>query len=277
MTPENPPGLTAKQAQNGSEGAYSLEVRLEALIKFLSKGAYGPSSFFKNYITGTCKTTFRWSKEAETAFQRWKECMEILPTFTIPDQNKALTLQEIEQNYTKTERLILALVNAARCLQKYFQEHTIRVITDKPIRWRLSHPNRSRRIVKWALELEEHNIEYQKEDFADGQMPTSVLSASNQFSASTKKEFLGAKRTNKILSGGSKAVGIAADQSSTKNLRSDEGVEAPNFFVPEDSEPPARRNMKVPRNTALTEPTPLTDNWVRITPLGRAASNDAKQ
>ncbi|PWA69409.1 reverse transcriptase domain-containing protein [Artemisia annua] len=198
---------------------------------------------------GTCKTTFRWSKEAETAFQRWKECMEILPTFTIPNHNEALflhlvtpsggisaillterrrvyipiysanrTLQEIEQDYTKIERLILALVNAARCLRKYFQEHTIRVLTYKAIRRTLSHPNRSRRIVKWALELEEHHIEYQKEDFAGGQITTSVLTAPNQSSSSTKKEFLGGKRTNKILSGRSKAVGIAADQSSTKSL-----------------------------------------------------------
>jgi hypothetical protein len=60
---------------------------------------------------------------------------------------------------------------------------------------------------------------------------------------------------NKILSDGSKAVGIAADQSSTKSLRSDEGVEAPNFF-PEGSKPPACRNMKVPGNTTSMEPTP---------------------
>ncbi|PWA55761.1 reverse transcriptase domain-containing protein [Artemisia annua] len=224
---------------------------------------------------GTCKTTFRWSKEAEAAFQRWKECMEILPTFTVPDKNEALflhlatpsggisaillakrrgiyipiyfanrTLHEIEQTYTKTERLILALVNAARCLRKYFQEHPIRVLTDKPIRRILSHPN---------------SIEYQKEDLADGQMPTSVLSASNQISTSTKKELHGTKGTNKILSGGSKEVGITADQSSTKSLRSGEGREAPNLFVPEESEPPARRNMKVSGSPALMEPIPLTE------------------
>ncbi|PWA57098.1 hypothetical protein CTI12_AA411330 [Artemisia annua] len=257
---------------------------------FLSKVAYGPSSFFKNYIMGTCKTTFRWSKEAETTFQRWKGCMEILPTFTAPDHNEALflhlatpsdgisaillperrkiyipiyfanrTLQGIEQNYTDTERLILALVNAARCLRKYFQEHPIRVLTDKPIKRMLSNPYMSRRITKWALELEEHNIEYQKEDFADGQMPTSVFSAPNQVSMSTKKELLGAKRKNKLLSSGSKAVGMTADQSSTKSLRSDEGIEAPNIFAPEDSEPPAHRTMKVSGNSALTEPTPLTE------------------
>ncbi|PWA57172.1 reverse transcriptase domain-containing protein [Artemisia annua] len=290
MTPENPPRVTAKQAQNGSEGAYSLEVRLEALIKFLSKGAYGPSSFFKNYIMGNCKTTFRWSKEAEAAFQRWKECMEILPTFTVPDHNEALflhlatpsgginaillakrrgiyipiyfanrTLHEIEQTYTKTERLILPLVNAARCLRKYFQEHPIRVFTDKPIRRILSHPNKSRRIVKWALELEEHSIEYQKEGLADGQMPTSVLSASNQISTPTKKELHGTKRTNKIPSGGSKAVRITVDQSSTKSLRSGEGRADPNLFVPKESEPPARRNMKVSGSPALTEPIPLIE------------------
>ncbi|PWA94647.1 reverse transcriptase domain-containing protein [Artemisia annua] len=160
---------------------------------------------------GTRKATFRWIKEAEAAFQRWKECMEILPTFTVPDHSEALflhlatpsgevsavllakrrgiyipiysakrTLQEIELSYTKAERLILTLVNAARCLRKYFQEHPIRVLTDNPIRRILSHPNKSTRIAKWALELGEYSIEYQKEDLAEGQAPTNVLSKSNQ-------------------------------------------------------------------------------------------------
>ncbi|PWA68403.1 hypothetical protein CTI12_AA305600 [Artemisia annua] len=201
-----------------------------------------------------------WNKEAETAFQRWKGCMEILPTFTAPDHNESLflhlttpsdgisaillaerrniyipiyfgnrALKGIEQNYTNTERLILALVNAARCLRK------------------------SRRIAKWALELEEHNIEYRKEDFADGQIPTSVFSEPNQVSASTKKVLFRAKRKNKLLSISSKAIGTTADQSSTKSLRSEEGIEASNLFALEDSEPPAHRNMKASGTWGITD------------------------
>ncbi|PWA82688.1 hypothetical protein CTI12_AA046040 [Artemisia annua] len=187
--------------------------------------------------------------EAEAAFQRWKGCMEILPTFTAPADNEALflqlttpfdginaillaerrkiyipiyfasrALQGIEQNYTNTERLILALVNAARRLRKYFREHPIKVLTDKPIERMLSNPYRSRRIAKWTIELEEHDIEYQNEDFADGQTPTNVSSEPGQVSASPKNEFFRAKRESRLISSGSKAVIKVADQSSIKSL-----------------------------------------------------------
>ncbi|PWA48517.1 reverse transcriptase domain-containing protein [Artemisia annua] len=239
---------------------------------------------------GTRKATFQWSKEAEAAFQRWKECMEILPTFTVPDHSEALflhlatpsgevsavllakrrgiyipiysanrTLQEIELSYTKVERLILTLVNAARYLRKYFQEHPIRVLMDKPIRRILSHPNKSRRIAKWALELGEYSIEYQKEDLAEGQAPTNVLSKSNQTSTSTKKELHRTRRTNKILSGGSKTARITKDQSSSKSLRQGEDKDAPNLFVPEEPKPPARQDMKVSGSPASRDSIPLTE------------------
>ncbi|PWA52261.1 reverse transcriptase domain-containing protein [Artemisia annua] len=279
-----------KQAQNGSKGTNSLEARLEALVKFLSKGAYGSSSFFKNCIMGTRKATFRWSKEAEAAFQRWKECMEILPTFTVPDHGEALflhlatpsgevsavllakrrglyipiysanrILQEIELFYTRAERLILALVNVARCLRKYFQEHRIRVLTDKPIRRILSHPHKSRRVAEWALELGEHSIEYQKEDLFKGQTPTSVPSRSNQTSTSTKKELRGTRMTNKVPSGGSKTARITKDQPSTKSLRRGKEKDAPNLFVRKESEPPTRQDTKVSRSPVPRECTPLTE------------------
>ncbi|GJZ06363.1 reverse transcriptase domain-containing protein [Tanacetum coccineum] len=43
------------------------------------------------------------------------------------------TLQGAKINYPPMEKLVLALVNAARRLRRYFQSHTIKVITDKPI------------------------------------------------------------------------------------------------------------------------------------------------
>ena len=33
---------------------------------------------------GTNEVAYRWSMEVEVAFQRWKECMEILPAVTAP-------------------------------------------------------------------------------------------------------------------------------------------------------------------------------------------------
>lgn len=94
----------------------------------------------------------------------------------IPIYFASRALKGIEQNYTKTERIILALVNVVRRLQKHFQGHPIRVLTDRPIKRMLSNPDRTQRIAKWAIELGEHDSEYHDENFLNGQTPTSVSS-----------------------------------------------------------------------------------------------------
>ena len=43
-------------------------------------------------------------------------------------------LQSREINYSPMEKLVLALVHAARRLRRYFQAHPIVVITDQPIK-----------------------------------------------------------------------------------------------------------------------------------------------
>ena len=111
------------------------------------------------------KKTFQWSVEAEAAFQQLKEFMETLPTLIAPINGEVLymyiaashesisavllaerekkqvpiyfvsrVLQGAEINYPDLEKLVLALVHAARRLQKYFQAHPITVLTDKPIK-----------------------------------------------------------------------------------------------------------------------------------------------
>ncbi|XP_077230114.1 uncharacterized protein LOC143863309 [Tasmannia lanceolata] len=49
---------------------------------------------------------------------------------------------------------------AARKLRPYFQAHTIKVLTDQPLRQVLHRPNISGRLVKWAVELSEFDIQY---------------------------------------------------------------------------------------------------------------------
>ncbi|GKF10166.1 reverse transcriptase domain-containing protein, partial [Tanacetum coccineum] len=58
------------------------------------------------------------------------------------------------------EKLILALVHAGRRLQRYFQGHPIRVLTDKPIKQILTRPAKLVKIDKWAIELVEHDIKF---------------------------------------------------------------------------------------------------------------------
>ncbi|XP_077219631.1 uncharacterized protein LOC143853785 [Tasmannia lanceolata] len=49
---------------------------------------------------------------------------------------------------------------AARKLRPYFQAHTIKVLIDQPLRQVLHRPNISGRLVKWAMELSEFDIQY---------------------------------------------------------------------------------------------------------------------
>lgn len=62
--------ISKAQAQRSSEEAFSLEVRMEVLIEFLSKGVSRSSSLFKVHNGGTREISYQWSIEAETAFQK---------------------------------------------------------------------------------------------------------------------------------------------------------------------------------------------------------------
>jgi hypothetical protein len=73
------------------------------------------------------------------------------------------------------ERLILALVHAARRLRRYFQAHPITVLTDNPIKQILSKPEKLGRVSKWAIELGEHEIEYKRRNSIKGQILTDFL------------------------------------------------------------------------------------------------------
>ncbi|KAL2250256.1 UNVERIFIED_CONTAM: hypothetical protein Sindi_2499300 [Sesamum indicum] len=70
-------------------------------------------------------------------------------------------LQGAELRYSVVEKFVLALVVTARRLRSYFQSHKIVVLTNQPLRSILSRPEASGRLVKWAIELGEHDIYYQ--------------------------------------------------------------------------------------------------------------------
>ena len=68
------------------------------------------------------------------------------------------------------EKLILALVTAARKLRPYFQAHTIEVPTEYPMKQVLHNPETSRRQMKWAIELSEFDIKYKPKTTIKGQV-----------------------------------------------------------------------------------------------------------
>ncbi|GJU41211.1 NYNRIN-like protein [Tanacetum coccineum] len=167
----------------------SLNGKLSALSRFLSKGAKRSLPFFKVLKSCTDKKNIQWTQEAAAALQEMKKFMEILPTLTtsihkevlmmylaastksikaalftkrekgqVPTYFVSRVLQGAELNYLTLEKLILTLVHVARRLRRYFQAHTVAVLTNSSIKQALKKPEKSGRVAKWAIDLGEHDI-----------------------------------------------------------------------------------------------------------------------
>ncbi|GJT59349.1 reverse transcriptase domain-containing protein [Tanacetum coccineum] len=88
----------------------------------------------------------------------------------IPVYFVSRTLRGPEVNYTPMEKLVLALLSASKRLKRYFQAHTVVVITSQPIKQLLSSSEISRRMLKWKFELEGYDIQYRPRTAIKGQI-----------------------------------------------------------------------------------------------------------
>nr|XP_043639646.1 uncharacterized protein LOC122610749 [Erigeron canadensis] len=184
----------------------SLNGKLAALHRFLSKSADKSLPFFHTLKGCLEKQNFRWTKEAQKAFIELKNYLCRLPTMTAPFPGETLQvylaasgdtisavllvnrkgvqqpiyyvsriLQAPETRYPEIEKLALALIHAARRLRRYFQAYPIQVLTDKPIKQVLTRPEVSGRLAKWAVELGEHEIEFKPRNAIKGQILADFL------------------------------------------------------------------------------------------------------
>ena len=69
-------------------------------------------------------------------------------------------LMDPETRYTSFEWIVLALKMIAKKLRPYFQAYTIIILTNYFIRSILHKPDTLGRLLKWAVELSEFDIEY---------------------------------------------------------------------------------------------------------------------
>ncbi|XP_074328411.1 uncharacterized protein LOC141666319 [Apium graveolens] len=74
--------------------------------------------------------------------------------------NTSKRLQDTETRYTSMEKLVYTLIPVARKLRPYFQAHRIEVRTAYPLRHILHKLESSGRMLKWAIELGQFNLEY---------------------------------------------------------------------------------------------------------------------
>ncbi|XP_074346484.1 uncharacterized protein LOC141685270 [Apium graveolens] len=78
-------------------------------------------------------------------------------------------LHDAETRYTSMEKLVYALILASRKLRPYFQDHRIEVRTAYPLRQVLHKPESSGRMLKWAVELGQFDLEYVPRTVIKGQ------------------------------------------------------------------------------------------------------------
>ena len=64
--------------------------------------------------------------------------------------------------YSELEKIAYAVVMASRKLRHYFEGHKIVAITDQPLHDLFHNREASARISKWASELSEHYIDFEK-------------------------------------------------------------------------------------------------------------------
>ncbi|XP_056691775.1 uncharacterized protein [Spinacia oleracea] len=135
---------------------------------------------------------FSWSDDHETALQNLKKYMMSPPLLFKPKEGEVLqlylavsstavsavlaredetqqlpiyyiskSLLEAETRYSSLEKLVLALVTAAKKLRHYFETHQIVVMTNYPIKSVMRRPELTGRMEKWTMALGSFDIKYQ--------------------------------------------------------------------------------------------------------------------
>ncbi|CAL2247795.1 unnamed protein product [Prunus armeniaca] len=196
--PEKIKAIIDMETPKTQKDIQSLTGRVAALTHFISKATDKCVPFFKALKGG--KHHITWTPECDQAFQNLKNYMSQAPLLSKPLPGEVLllylsasntavssvlirklekaelpifyvskALQSAELRYPPLEQLALALVVSARRLCPYFQAHGITVLTNQPLRQVHQKPETSGRLVKWAIELGEFDIQFKPRPAEKGQ------------------------------------------------------------------------------------------------------------
>ncbi|XP_042446458.1 uncharacterized protein LOC122031407 [Zingiber officinale] len=89
-------------------------------------------------------------------------------------------LKGAESRYTTLEKLVYGLVLMARLLRPYFLAHPITVLTNSTMGRALTNVEVAGRLIKWATELGEYDIQYQPRTFIKAQALANFLTEIHQ-------------------------------------------------------------------------------------------------
>ena len=71
-----------------------------------------------------------------------------------------LAFQGAEARYPRIEKITFALIVTSRKLCTYFQANPIIVMTDQPIKKAMHKPEAAGRMIQWAIELNQFDVQY---------------------------------------------------------------------------------------------------------------------
>ncbi|XP_012838229.1 PREDICTED: uncharacterized protein LOC105958770 [Erythranthe guttata] len=214
VNPEKVQAVINMKAPRSIKEVQTLAGRITALSRFISRSGEASYPFFKILRKGA---EFRWTEESEVAFTQLKGLLAQLPLLTKPKAGEKLyvylsvgeysvssvlireeegkqnpvyyasrLLRGPEERYTEIEKIGLALVTTARKLRPYFLSHTIVVRTNHPMKTVLGRIDVSGRMVKWAVELGQFDIEYEPRLAIKGQALADFLQETTRVTEETE-------------------------------------------------------------------------------------------
>ncbi|XP_074577626.1 uncharacterized protein LOC141834082 [Curcuma longa] len=136
--------------------AQRLVGRITALSRFISHSAERSLPFFKILRKAQ---RFEWNAECDKAFEKLKEYLNQLPRLAklLPGEPLWMYLSAanlavssiLVKNEGKNQHLI------------YFSSHLLKDVKTHNLGWVLTQPEASGRLIKWTVELDEYDIQYQ--------------------------------------------------------------------------------------------------------------------
>ncbi|GAU33418.1 hypothetical protein TSUD_21110 [Trifolium subterraneum] len=232
--PDKCRAFTEFPTPNDKKSIQTLNGMLTALSHFVAKSAQHALPLFKLLRK---ESAFEWTEECEQTLQHLKKTLFEPPVLSHPDEGEVLylyltvasevvsatliretlegqkpvyftskALQGPELRYQRIEKVVIALVNAARRLRHYLLAHTIVVRTDQPIKSLLVRPDMAGRMLKWSLELSEFDIRYESRKALKAQVLADFVAEMTCSSSSTNK----ANKWTIFVDGASNATGAGA-------------------------------------------------------------------
>jgi len=196
--PEKCAAIIATRSPASVKEVQQLTGRMAALSRFVSAGGDKGHPYLQCLKRNS---RFMWTEECKTAFLKLKEYLATPPVLCKPRAGEPLrlyfaviewaissvlvqeqdqvqrpvyfvskALQGLETRYQSLEKAALAVVFSARRLRHYFHSFTVVVMTDLPIQKVLQKPDVAGRMVLWAVELSEFDIQYEPRGSIKGQI-----------------------------------------------------------------------------------------------------------